>query len=116
MNRILLAFTLAALATPAAAADCPGNADALGTIRVLEIDPAKAAPAGRKQFPATLPLEKKEVVLTFDDGPVGGPTERVLEALKAQCVRATFFMLGRSATAAPALAKRVLAEGHTVGH
>ena len=86
MNRILLAFTLAALATPAAAADCPGNADALGTSRVLEIDPAKAAPAGRKQFPATLPLEKKEVVLTFDDGPVGGPTERVL------------------------------AEGHTVGH
>jgi peptidoglycan/xylan/chitin deacetylase (PgdA/CDA1 family) len=100
----------------AAAADCPGNPDALGTARVLAIDPAKTPPVGRKQFPVTLPLAPKEVVLTVDDGPISGPTDQVLAALKHECVRATFFMLGRSAAAHPALAKRVLAEGHTIGH
>jgi peptidoglycan/xylan/chitin deacetylase (PgdA/CDA1 family) len=40
----------------------------------------------------------------------------VLDALKSECVRATFFMLGRNAAAHPALARRVLAEGHTVAH
>jgi peptidoglycan-N-acetylglucosamine deacetylase len=40
----------------------------------------------------------------------------VLDALKHECVRATFFLLGRNAAAAPALAKRELAEGHTIAH
>src|SRR5207249_354687 len=72
MFRPMTSPTLALLlmTLPTAAADCPGNADALGVSRVLEIDPAKTAPVGRKQFPMTLPLAKKEVVLTFDDGPV----------------------------------------------
>jgi peptidoglycan/xylan/chitin deacetylase (PgdA/CDA1 family) len=55
-------------------------------------------------------------VLTFDDGPWPGTTDRVLDALARECAHATFFMLGRSAAAHPALAKRVLAEGHTVAH
>jgi peptidoglycan/xylan/chitin deacetylase (PgdA/CDA1 family) len=119
MIQILLLLTLmmfALIPSRAAAADCPGNAAALGTERVLAIDPAQTAPIGRKQFPRTLPLAPKEVVLTFDDGPWPGTTDRVLDALKHECVRATFFMLGRNAAAHPALAKRVLAEGHTVAH
>jgi len=119
MIRILLLLGPTLLALPlsqAAAADCPGNPAALGTERVLTIDPAQTAPVGRKQFPRTLPLAPKEIVLTFDDGPLPGTTDRVLNALKQECVRATFFMLGRNATAHPALAKRVLAEGHTVAH
>ena len=111
----LLALTLPTL-SPAAAADCPGNPAALNTERVLAIDPAQTAPVGRKQYPRTLPLAPKEIVLTFDDGPLAGTTDRVLDALKKECVRATFFMLGRNAAAHPALAKRVLAEGHTVAH
>jgi peptidoglycan/xylan/chitin deacetylase (PgdA/CDA1 family) len=39
-----------------------------------------------------------------------------LDALKAECVRATFFLLGRNAAAHPQLARRALAEGHTLGH
>lgn len=101
---------------PAGAADCPGNPDALGTERILAVDPAKTPPVGRKQFPGTLPLAPREVVLTFDDGPVAGPTDQVLAALKRECVRATFFMLGRNAAAHPAVAKKVLADGHTIGH
>ena len=105
----LLSLMLALPPFQGAAADCPGNPAALGTERVLAIDPAQTAPVGRKQFPRTLPLAPKEIVLTFDDGPLPGTTDRVLDALKHECVRATFFMLGRNAAAHPVLAKRVLA-------
>ena len=109
---------LAAILLPgiAAAAPCPGNPDALGTARILAVDPATTPRVGRKQFAATLPLAPKEVVLTFDDGPWPGPTNRVLDALRHECVRATFFLLGRNAAANPALARREVAEGHTVAH
>jgi peptidoglycan/xylan/chitin deacetylase (PgdA/CDA1 family) len=95
---------------------CPGNPQALGTERVIEVD-AKATPrVGRKQFPTTLPLGAKELVLTFDDGPWPGTTPKVLDALKHECVRATFFLLGENVEASPELARRELAEGHSVGH
>ena len=114
-----LAITLIIFAlVPAAAAaeSCPGKPQALGTARVLQVD-AKAEPRiGRKQFPSTLPLHNKELVLTFDDGPWPGTTARVLDALKSECVRATFFLLGRNTAAHPELARRALAEGHSIGH
>jgi len=111
-------FGLAALAwtSAAAGAPCPGNPDALGTERVLAVDTRATPRVGRKQFPATLPLAPKEVVLTFDDGPWRGTTERVLDDLRRECVQATFFMVGARAAEYPALARRVLAEGHTVGY
>ena len=56
------------------------------------------------------------MVLTFDDGPKPGSTPRVLEALKHECVKASFFLLGRSAAAHPDLARRELDDGHTVAH
>jgi peptidoglycan-N-acetylglucosamine deacetylase len=83
---------------------------------VLGVDPAVTPRVGRKHFPQTLPLAPKEVVLTFDDGPWPGTTPRVLDALKRECVRASFFLLGRNALARPDLARRELAEGHTVAH
>jgi peptidoglycan-N-acetylglucosamine deacetylase len=114
---ILAAVSIAAFATAApAAAPCPGHPDALGTARVLDVDPAVTPRVGRKQFPQTLPLAPKEVVLTFDDGPWPGTTERVLDTLRQECVRATFFLIGRNAQARPALAQRELAEGHTVAY
>jgi peptidoglycan/xylan/chitin deacetylase (PgdA/CDA1 family) len=100
----------------AVAAPCAGNPDALGTERILAVDAASSPRVGRKHFPDTLPLAPKEVVLTFDDGPWPGTTGRVLDALKAECVRATFFLLGANALANPALARREFAEGHTVAY
>jgi peptidoglycan/xylan/chitin deacetylase (PgdA/CDA1 family) len=111
-----VAGTVAAAQAAAAQAACPGNADALSTERVLVVDPATYPRVGRKHFPQTLPLKPKEVVLTFDDGPEPGSTSRVLDALKRECVRASFFVLGRSAAAHPALVRRELQEGHTVAH
>jgi peptidoglycan-N-acetylglucosamine deacetylase len=99
-----------------AAAPCPGRPDALGTARVLEVSAATTPRVGLKQFRSTLDLAPKEVVLTFDDGPWPGTTDKVLAALRDECVRATFFLLGRNAAAHPALARRELAEGHTVAH
>jgi peptidoglycan/xylan/chitin deacetylase (PgdA/CDA1 family) len=99
-----------------AAASCPGNADALGTERVLTVEPAATPRVGKKHFPNTLPLMPKEVVLTFDDGPWPGTTDTILHALRTECVKATFFMLGRSAASWPAIAKRVADAGHTIGH
>ena len=111
-------FLLAATLMPlgALAAPCPGNADALGTERTLAVDASTTPRVGRKEFPATLPLRHKEVVLTFDDGPWPTTTPKVLAALKHECVLATFFLVGRNAAAHPELARRELAEGHSVGH
>jgi peptidoglycan-N-acetylglucosamine deacetylase len=117
MSRII-ALALAAAMVPwaAVAEPCPGNPQALGTERVLEVDARSTPRVGRKHFPSTLPLARKELVLTFDDGPWPGTTPKVLDALKHECVRATFFLLGKNAEAQPALARRTLAEGHSIGH
>ena len=116
---LISALTAALIAGHAAAqssAPCPGNPDALATSRIIAVDAAATPRVGRKHFPATLPLADKEVVLTFDDGPWPGTTPAVLDALKHECVRATFFLTGQHAAAHPELARRELAEGHTVAH
>ncbi len=99
----------------ATAACCPGNPDALGTARTIEVDAKSTPRVGRKQFPSTLPLRAKELVLTFDDGPWPGTTPKVLDALEKNG-GATFFLLGRNVAARPQIARRTLAEGHSIGH
>ncbi len=112
-----LAVAIAVAASVAAAAAQPcANPDALGTSRVLAIDASTTPRVGRKEFPSTLPLAPKELVLTFDDGPWPTTTPKVLDALKAECVEATFFLVGRNTDAHPELARRELAEGHSIGH
>jgi peptidoglycan-N-acetylglucosamine deacetylase len=114
MFRVLL-ILLCCAATTAARADS-GNPDALGTERLLAVDNAISARVVRKRFPDTLPLARKEVMLTFDDGPCPNTTPAVLNALKEECVHATFFLLGRNAIANPELARGEHDEGHTVAY
>ena len=99
----------------AQAAECP-RPGPLGTSRVLSVDAAGTPRVGLKSFPQTLPLADHEVVLTFDDGPWPATTSRVLAALARECVRATFFMIGKVAAEQPSLVRRVAGEGHTIGH
>jgi len=56
------------------------------------------------------------VYLTFDDGPDIEWTPRILDALAAAHARATFFVVGQSVRAAPALVRRIAADGHEVGN
>jgi peptidoglycan/xylan/chitin deacetylase (PgdA/CDA1 family) len=114
----LLRITLVALmawTAAAQAADCPRQGT-LGTSRILRVDAAATPRVGLKNFPQTLPLRDHEVVLTFDDGPWPPTTPRVLAALAHECVRATFFLIGKPASEHPDLVRRIAAEGHSIGH
>jgi peptidoglycan/xylan/chitin deacetylase (PgdA/CDA1 family) len=113
---LVAALALACMAASADAAEsCPGNNEALGTARVLAVDVATNPRVGRKQFPQTLPLAPKEVVLTFDDGPWPLNTPAVLKALADECTTGIFFTIGKHATYYPEIIKQVYAAGHTVG-
>lgn len=57
-----------------------------------------------------------QLALTFDDGPNPTATPRLLDILAGHGVRATFFLIGAHARREPALARRILAEGHLVGN
>ena len=60
--------------------------------------------------------DKKHVVLTFDDGPSPIWTPKILDELKSENIKATFFMIGHHVQKYPEIAKRVVEEGHTVGN
>jgi peptidoglycan/xylan/chitin deacetylase (PgdA/CDA1 family) len=105
----------ACIPASAVAEECPGHPDALGTSRVLVVDPAKISRVGVMQYPQSLPLADKEVVLTFDDGPLPPHTTEVLDILAAQCVKATFFLVGEMAREFPSVVRRIHEEGHTIG-
>ncbi len=102
-------------AMPARAQGCPGNPDALGTGRVLALEPGELKRVGVMQYPQSLPLADKEVVLTFDDGPLPRYSNPVLDILAAQCVQATYFLVGSMARAYPAVVRRIYEAGHTIG-
>ena len=57
-----------------------------------------------------------EVALTFDDGPSVPFTGQVLDILRANHIKATFFLCGENAARYPALVRRIRAEGHEIGN
>jgi peptidoglycan/xylan/chitin deacetylase (PgdA/CDA1 family) len=105
--------------TPAPAASstpsCPGNPNALGVARVVEIDTTGGPGFGFEQFKEHDFLREGEVVLTFDDGPWPRHTPAVLAALNAHCTKAIFFPIGTHATYEPGILKQVAAAGHAIG-
>ncbi|MEA5582303.1 polysaccharide deacetylase family protein [Nodularia harveyana UHCC-0300] len=60
--------------------------------------------------------DKKVIALTFDDGPWPETTAQVLDILKKNNIKATFFVVGKNVKNYPHLAKRVIAEGHAIGN
>lgn len=107
----LLAAALLA-ATPTLA--CP-KPNTLGVARTVEIDTTGGPGFGFEQYKMHDFLQPKEVVLTFDDGPWPTTTRQVLDALDAQCAKATFFTIGKHALWHPDILKDVARRGHTVG-
>lgn len=57
----------------------------------------------------------KVMYLTFDDGPSAECTDKVLNVLKEKNIKATFFLIGEYVEKYPEVAKRIVAEGHTIG-
>ncbi len=82
---------------------------------MLAINPAEYPRIGRMQYSDSLPLNDKEVVLTFDDGPLPPYSNQILDILAAQCVKVTYFLVGEMARAFPATVRRIYEEGHTIG-
>ncbi len=113
----LAVVSVALLSSGQASAGCSDPAEALPVSRVVEIDTSTGPLYGEmsrfereERF-----LAPKEVVLTFDDGPMPSVTNPILEALDRYCTKATFFYVGQMAVAYPAVVKDVIARGHTVG-
>ena len=117
--RAVVAFcvglAVAGLSVPAWAGACPGNPDALGVSRVITLTPGEFSRIGSMQYKQTLPLNDHEVVLTFDDGPLPPYSNIILNALDAQCVKATYFIVGEMAHAYPAMLRRIYNAGNTIG-
>src|SRR3984893_16529055 len=114
-SALFLTLLLACIGQTASAADCPGHPDALGTSRILVVDPKAHPRIGTMQYPETLPLEDHEVVLTFDDGPLPRNSNQVLDILASQCVKATFFTIGRMAQSYPEGVRKLRDAGHSIG-
>ena len=71
---------------------------------------------GTTIYEAKLKPNEKVIALTFDDGPGPKNTAQVLEILKKNQIKATFFMIGEMVQIFPKIAKQVVADGHVVGN
>jgi hypothetical protein len=112
----LLFIFLAVTGGPAwATGACPGNPNALGTSRVLTISPGDFRGIGSMQYRQTLPLNDHEVVITFDDGPLPPYSNIILDTLASQCVKATYFLIGRMAHQYSSIVRRIYNADHTIG-
>jgi peptidoglycan/xylan/chitin deacetylase (PgdA/CDA1 family) len=116
-----LVLIVAAIAVSGASASvawaepCNGNPDALGVSRTVEIDTSSGPRYGLFNYGMTEFLQPGEVVLSFDDGPTNDATPANLSALAQQCVKATFFSMGKHALEFPEVVRSVVAAGNTVG-
>lgn len=63
-----------------------------------------------------MPANNKEIYLTFDDGPIPGPTDFVLDELKKVSITATFFCIGDNIRKHPDVFKRIVEGGHAIGN
>lgn len=70
--------------------------------------------AKEKEISPTKEPEPRKVYLTFDDGP-GVQTEKILDILKKENIKATFFVTGKEDASVKKIYKRIVKEGHTLG-
>lgn len=111
----IVLFCLVGGIAPAMAASCPGNPNAIGTSRTITVEPSALPRIGTVQYHNSLPLNDHEVAITFDDGPLPPYTNRILDTLATECVKVTYFLVGRQASAYPDLVRRIYNSGHSIG-
>jgi peptidoglycan/xylan/chitin deacetylase (PgdA/CDA1 family) len=121
MDRVICLVAAIGLSTASAATAvaeiCADKDGGIGVSRIIEIDTSAGPLYGDMSMLAKEQsfLGPKEVVLTFDDGPMPAITRPILDTLDKFCTKATFFSVGRMAIAYPAMTKEVMARGHTLG-
>jgi len=94
------------IATPTLAAECIPS-------RVAGPNPMDKV--GEEYGKTVSSLKDHQVILTFDDGPSPGNTQRVLEILKNNCISAVFFVIGEKAQRHQELVRMMANYGHIVG-
>lgn len=81
--------------------------------------PVKTPELIQRAFPGfiwKIETSKKEIFLTFDDGPIPELTHWIIDVLKSYQAKASFFMVGENVERNPELVARILEEGHSVGN
>ena len=108
------ALAACALCVSACAVGGQGNAGGSGSASPA---PAQVAPVPREpaQYSST-PTARRVIALTFDDGPHPELTPKLLDILRQNGVRATFFVVGSNVKAYPEIARRIVAEGHEIAN
>ena len=126
MLRIVLALLVLGAAAAAHAAtsdyDCAYDPKTTHLSRIVAADSTGGPVYGvtindadNKSQRRTLDLHDHEIVLTFDDGPLGANTQSILDTLQRHCVKAIFFSVGKMAMAQPKLIQEIDRRGHTIG-
>mgnify|MGYP001021083176 CR=1 FL=1 len=85
----------------------------------MQIIPAKTPGFVKSLFPNfiwNIDTEKKELYLTFDDGPTPEITNWVLETLNDFDAKATFFCIGNNIEKYPEIFQKIITEGHSIGN
>ena len=107
-----LTSRLAGAAVPAGAAVLAGA----GIIVMQPRRPARALARSGSRVLFAGPPARREVALTFDDGPDARTTPALLEVLRRHGAQATFFLIGSRAAELPGLARRIAEDGHEIAH
>jgi peptidoglycan/xylan/chitin deacetylase (PgdA/CDA1 family) len=109
--------TAAALpsASPSAAPASPVPADTAAPLPPIA-SAAAATPAMPKVTYSEVHVDGPYIAMTFDDGPSGPNTPRLLDLAAKKHIKLTFFLIGENAARYPQLVQRELAEGHQVGN
>ncbi len=114
---LLVLATLLGITSGASAAATCASPQALGVAREVVLDTTAGQLYGNGEYTANADLlQDKEVVLTFDDGPLPETTRQILTALEAECTKATFFVVGRMALAYQTTLRDIDRRGHTIAN
>ena len=114
MSRLLPALLLATATFANAAPVKPAPAPA--TPAPAPVPAATPAPAAPQITFSQCHVEGPCIAMTFDDGPHGANTPRLLDMLKQRGIKATFFVVGQCAAEFPDIMKRIVAEGHEIAN
>src|SRR5215469_962563 len=105
----------------AASPDCAYDPARTHLSRIIAADSTNGPVYGRLVHAAEKPrmrplgLLDREIVLTFDDGPIAATTNVILDTLDRHCVKATFFPVGGMAMLGSDTLREIALRGHTIG-